>query len=122
MSRFEEIVWTFETANYRVECLFSPDDDVDTSFDETGETDENLASGLWVAFQTEVRVIHKGTGAELGADYLGGSIYENPHDFLKQHRGSRGRWGSYFPDMVRSAIQEARKNRREICDGWLRAA
>lgn len=109
-----EIVWTFETASFRVECLFSPDDAVDTSFDETGETQDNLASGAWRAFCSEVRVIHKDTGATLGADYLGGSIYERPTDFLREHRGTRGRPVSYFKDMIHAAVSEARANIREL--------
>lgn len=115
-------VWAFETANFRVECYFAPDDDVDTSFDETGETQENLASGLWQAFRSEVRVIHKETGLKLGEDHLGGSIYEKPLDFIKEHYGCRPKgFGSYFPDMVREAIAEARRNRRKVCTGYLRA-
>jgi hypothetical protein len=100
-----DLVWNFETATFRVECLMSPDDDIDTSFDETGETAANLATGLWSAFVTEVRVIHKDTGAVLGRDVLGGSIYERPLDFIRD----------YFPDMVRNAIGEARKSKRALC-------
>lgn len=106
----QELVWSFETASFRVECLFSPDDDVDTSFDETGETQDNINSGFWQAFCTEVRVIHKNTGAVLSEDFLSGSIYEKPLDFIKEHYGCKPKgYGSYFPDMVRQAIHDARK-------------
>jgi hypothetical protein len=119
--RNSETVWTFETKAFRIECLFSPDEYVDTSFDETGETQENIASGLWYAFATEVRVIHKDTGAELGSDHLGGSIYANPLDFLSEHKGSRGRHGSYFKDMVGQAVSEARGNLRKLQGVYVRA-
>lgn len=119
--RHQDRVWSFETAQFRIECYFAPDDDVDTSFDDTGETVANLNSGLWTAFQTEVRVVHKATGAELGADHLGGSIYANPRDFLKEHIGLAAKsrrdgcnYGSYFPGMVREAVTEARKQVRAI--------
>ncbi len=121
MAANETIVWTFDTARFRVECLFSPDDHVDTSFDETGETAENIRAGIWEAFCTEVRVIHKDTGLELGADYLGGSIYADPRDFLSEHHGCKPKgYGAYFPDMVREAIREARKARHSLCAGHLR--
>jgi hypothetical protein len=125
-----DLVWSFETANFRVECYFSPDDDVDTSFDETGETKANVASGLWQAFCTEVRVIHRHTRAVLGQDSLAGSIYENPRDFLRDHRSAdpmqrncaamRAALGNnvtichYFPAMVREAVREARQNYRDL--------
>lgn len=107
----QDLVWSFETAHFRVECLFSPDDDADLSFDDTGETRANVAAGLWQVFSTEVRVVHVMTGAVLGQDHLGGSIYENPRDFIREHLGHPG---TYFADMVREAIREARKNYREL--------
>jgi hypothetical protein len=125
----QDLIWSFETKHFRVECLFSPDDDVDTSFDETGETRLNLATGFWQAFATEVRVVHKLTGAVLGSDTLCGSIYENPRDFVTDHRDPdpmnrncsimRAALGNviichYFPGMVAEAIREARKNYREL--------
>lgn len=110
----ETIMREFRTKNFRVVATISPDDDVDTSFDETGETADKLQSGEWEAFQTAVTVYYR--GAELGADYLGGSIYANPADFFKEHIGLAAKsradgcnYGSYFPDMVREAISEARK-------------
>lgn len=110
----EETMWEFNTKNFKVVASVSPDPDVDTSFDETDETNQKLASGEWIAFQTAVRVYWN--GVEIGTDYLGGSIYANPHDFFKEHIGlaaksrADGRnYGAYFPDMVREAIREARK-------------
>lgn len=111
--RNSETLWTFETANFRIEWNISPDDDVDTSFDETGETLEKLNSGEWFAFVSEMRCVHKQTGIELATDYLGGSIYANPKDF-RDHIGAQGRWGSYFKDMVHSVCKDARKTLSQL--------
>lgn len=109
----ETVMWTFKTRNFRVEWSLSPCEDLDLSWDDTGETRENLESGLWEAFDSKITVYFR--GAEIGCAYLGESIYENPSDF-RDHIGinmkSRvdGRnYGSYFSDMVREAISEARK-------------
>ena len=98
-------MWSFKTANFRVCWDIAPDDDCDTSFDETGETAENVASGKWECFVS--RVVVYLDGREMGVDYLCGSIYENPSEF-RDHVGARGKYGSYFIDMVRQAIAEAR--------------
>ena len=109
-----ETMWTFETANLRVAWIISPDSDVDTSFDESGETQRNLDSGLWVAFESDIVVTHKATGARLGSSSLCGSIYENPADF-RDHIGRNAKgYGSYFSDMVREACREARKALRDM--------
>jgi hypothetical protein len=117
------VMWEFKTTNFTVRALIAPDDDLDLSWDDGGETAENLNSGLWEAFETEVTVSFR--GAEIGADYLGGSIYEKPSEFFTDHRspdpmnrncsimraarGDKTSIGHYFPDMVRNAISEARK-------------
>lgn len=107
-----ETVWSFETARCRVELAFTPDFDLNLSWDETGETRANLESGLWQAFQSRVTVTID--GVERGVDYLGGSIYERPLDFI-DHRGMNADGhGSYFSDMVRGAIAQARKEIRTI--------
>lgn len=106
-----ETLWSFKTANFVIEWSVAPDDDVDISFDETGETQEKLASGEWLAFVSRMTVTHRETGAVLGEDFLGGSIYANPSDF-RDHIGMQSRHnnhGSYFRDMVSGACKEARK-------------
>lgn len=110
--RYTEM-WSFETANLRVVWDITPDEDVDTSFDETGETQAKLDSGEWQAFMSRMRVLHKGTGAELGCEYLGGSIYADPAEF-RDHIGARGKYGSYFKDMVGTACEEARESLRKL--------
>jgi hypothetical protein len=98
-------MWGFKTDRFTVRWDIWPDDNVDTSFDETGETQRNIDSGKWQAFTSRVSVFLD--GVEIAADYLGESIYENPADF-RDHIGSQGKHGSYFTDMVRTAIADAR--------------
>jgi len=108
-----ETMWTFETARFRATWAIEPDDDCDLSFDETGETADNIRSGLWRCFTS--RVMIELDGQEIGTDYLGGSIYANPEEFrdhiginVKSRRDGKN-YGSYFSDMVRQAIAEARE-------------
>lgn len=114
-----ETMWTFHTKNFSVSWQVTPDEDCDLSWDETGETREKLNNGTFQCFLS--RIVVYCNGDEIGSDYLGGSIYENPSEF-RDHIGSRGKWGSYFRDMVRQAIKDARHtllNQREI---YVRAA
>lgn len=107
-----ETLWTFETSQYIVKWDIMPDDDCDLSFDETGEVADKVASGFYMCFTSHIYVEHKETGLTLGEAYLGGSIYENPKDF-RDHFGINAKgYGSYFPQMVREAIAEARETIR----------
>jgi hypothetical protein len=107
---------TFKTKNFRVVASIEPEDHtIDLSWDTNGEVAEKLASGEWEAFQTKVAVYWH--GAEIAADYLGESIYADPLDFFKEHIGLAAKsradgcnYGAYFPDMVRTAIGEAREH------------
>lgn len=102
-----ETLWTFKTARFTVKWQIEPAYCEDLSWDETGETKANLESGLWFCFDS--RVVIYCDGREVGSDYLGQSIYENPRDF-RDHIGMNARGhGSYFSDMVREACREARK-------------
>ena len=103
-----EIMRTMRTKNFVVRATIEPDHDLDMSWDDSGEVQEKLESGEYYAFQTKVAVYWN--GAEISADYLGGSVYANPRDFFREHIGARGKYGSYFRDMVSQAIGEARKN------------
>jgi hypothetical protein len=116
-------MFRFETANFVVVATIQPDSDVDTSYDETSETRDNLASGEWQSFGTVVTVTTR-DGIELGCASLWGSIYANPRDFFHDHRDAnplnrncmamRAAHGGnvsichYFPDLVREALRDAR--------------
>jgi len=106
-------IWQFNTAHFRIILDWDYDDYADMSWDETGETQDKIASGEWAAYNFQVRVMCG--GREIGNSYLGGSIYADPADF-RDHIGlaikSRAdgcNYGSYFSDMVKEAIGEARK-------------
>lgn len=108
MQTYWQTMWQFRTAEFLVEWAITDEPDPDLSFDETGETQDKCASGEWVCFLSRMRVVHVPTGQTIGEDFLGNSIYANPAEF-RDHIGARGRWGSYFRDMVRGAISEARE-------------
>lgn len=110
-------IWEFKTKNFivRMSCEYEQHS-LDLSWDETGEVCEKLASGEWQAYTFHAEVIERATGATIGEDYLGESIYANPEDFrdhvglaIKSRADGRN-YGSYFMDMIREAISEARKS------------
>lgn len=100
-------IWQFKTRNFRVELSAEYEANPDLSWDDTGEVRDNLESGIWGNYCFAVKV-YGPHGEALSADYLGNSIYADPADF-RDHIGARGQWGSYFTDMVRTAIGEARE-------------
>lgn len=114
---------TFKTRNFKVIVDAIEEDDLDLSFDEDDSVRKGLESGKFVAFVARVRVLLH--GSEVGTDYLGGCIYESLDAFQdhrvvgKQNadyeaRGESGRSGSYFHDMIRTAIAEAREHVAEL--------
>ncbi len=102
-----ETMWCFHTRNFSISWQIAPEEfyqyDGD---DENGEIQRKINNGEYYAFMSRVVVLLNGT--EVGADYLGGSVYATPSEF-RDHIGSQGKYGSYFTDMVRQAISEARK-------------
>lgn len=121
-----DLVWSFDTKNFSVRLECRPEDWPDLSWDETGETQAKIESGEWGNYVFSVRVLYKGT--ELAADYLGNSIYADPKDF-RDHLGLAAKsradgcnYGSYFTDMVRTAIAEARQEAERLRSIPLREA
>lgn len=110
---------TFKTNRFSVVVDALYDDDVDLSFDDTGELLEKLQSGEYTAFAVRARVLLD--GSEVASDYLGGCIYADIAEF-QDHRqcaaqtrklradGSNAVVGSYFAEMVHNVISEARRN------------
>jgi hypothetical protein len=118
-------VWDFQTARFAVRleierCRHYKYDGEDGD----GETQRGLDSGELVAFESMVVV--ELDGEEVTKEFLGGSVYSKSDyaDFWTAHRdpdplhrnstafrqehGDHAVVGHYFPDMVRSAIREAR--------------
>lgn len=127
-----EVIRDFATRQYRVRIEAVGDDDLDLSWDETGEVARKLQCGLLENFCARVVVVHVRCGV-IGEAFLGGCIYEQPADFMDHkavgrqnralaRRGETGRVGSYFVDMIHEAIAEARDNMQALNRVYVRAA
>lgn len=131
MDMHKQMMWQFETAQFAVKAYMADDPDFDAGdFDDDGETAEKLSTGEYVVFGTIVEVTHKPTGIIVGRDSLWGSVYSNPREFFEAHRSAdpmnrncslmRAARGDisichYFPDMVSTAIADARANVGKLC-------
>lgn len=104
-------MWSFKTAHFRVEWLVERDA-LNTDYmdpDLANECRTKVRSGEWKCFTSTIRVVHLATKNVLSESYLGNSIYADPSEF-RDHFGMNGKgYGSYFSDMVREAIADARK-------------
>ena len=114
-----EIIREFRTKNFRVVMEALDEQDLDLSFDDTGEVAEKLDNGELIAFCAHAYV-QGPNGETLAEDYLGDCIYESFQAFMdhracgRQNRewekeGREGRCGSYFTDMIRTVCNEARE-------------
>jgi hypothetical protein len=95
--RYTEI-WRFETARFAIVYSVTDDHYLDLSWDDDGLIRDGLERGSLVAFEARVQCLLD--GREVGADHLGGCIYESARAFVGD---------GYFRDMVSMAIAEARK-------------
>jgi len=98
-------LWKFSTKNFTV--VWNITDDLDW-FGDDKEVQRRIDDGTYKVFNSTVAVLYE--NQVIGEDHLCGSVYENPMDFRKEHIGAKGKWGSYFRDMVREAISHARDN------------
>lgn len=119
-------VWSFKTKRFEV-CLeiererhYKYDGD-----DEDGSIQDKIDSGEYVAFTSKLAVYLDDN--EIASDHLGGSVYaaKNVSEFWTSHRdadfmnrncqpmrdarGQNVMIGHYFPDMVRTACDQARE-------------
>lgn len=122
-----ETVWTFTAGRFEVSLTIVPEHGYQYDGDDPdGETQAKLDSGEYVAFGSIVRVTLD--GVTIGEDSLWGSVYASGEEseFWTAHRDPdpmnrncsvmRGKHpagpnvviGHYFPDMVASAVKEAR--------------
>jgi hypothetical protein len=104
-----ENIYTFKTRNFTIRVDAMEETDPDFSFDDTGETQEMIERGDWLCFAVRASVSFR--GSDIGEDYLGNCIHENIRDFRDNIGVVRG---SYFSDMVRNVIREARKTLSEM--------
>lgn len=131
-----EVVWEFNTAQFRVALEISPEDmDPADSF-EFEEDIEAVRNGNVEWFCARVAVYLKGQRLALGADSLGGCAYNTVAEFYTSHRdpdamnrnctimrAARGDISicHYFPEMVSIAVKEARAELARIKSIALRA-
>lgn len=119
-------VWSFKTERFEVALMIERDRHYKyDGDDEDGEIQSKLDSGEYVAFNSAVVV--KVDENEIASDHLGGSVYaaDNYKEFWTSHRdpdflnrncslmravkGENVMIGHYFPDMVRTACEQARE-------------
>lgn len=121
-------IYRFETARFAIVCIAEPEEmDPADSFC----TDDDVAFAReddpahW--FCAVVQIVDLAGGAVLGRDSLGGCSYNSFDEFVSSHWRSSpdGRntlamkakntcVGHYFPDMVRTALAEARETIERI--------
>ena len=118
-----ETIWTFKTANYRIDADIAPSEYPDISWMDD-EQRESVAIGRLVFFDTRISVYKN--GKRIGETWLGESCYydDEMQDFITAHRDAdpmnrnssimRAAKGDnvvichYFPSMVKEAIDDAR--------------
>ena len=129
----ENAQWSFETARFFVGFYAEPEemDPADSfTFDEDIEAVRNgdvewFAAAIRVYLKDEDRC----TWQEIGSDYLGGCAYKTVREFYTNWRTDPDEFrntlankdkgvliGHYFPDMVRTAIDDAREHLRRMGD------
>jgi hypothetical protein len=69
----------WKTENFHVIVDAVEEQDLDLSWDESGETRKGLESGSLIAFCARARVFLR--GLEVSSDYLGGCVYRSLDDF-----------------------------------------
>lgn len=128
-----ETLWTFDTPNFRVALEVAPED---TDPADSFELDEDIAfarEGGSAWFCASVAVYYGADEEDLievGRDVLGGCSYRSFEEFYTSHRDRnpmnrncsimRAKLGQnvsichYFPDMVREAVNEARRKCRRL--------
>jgi hypothetical protein len=121
----KQTIYKFQTRRFIVEVVALPEDCLDLSWDENGETAQKIETGELCAFQVEARVSFCGEYGEpikLGADHMGGCVSESPEAFrdhfgvrpaerkLSDEHGGPVTICRYFSSMVREAIAQARCN------------
>ena len=111
MTHWDQI-WTFKTDRFTVEVSVAPETDRP---EDRFEFDDDVRAILdgncdWFMVRSRVLMDHK---FEIGTDYLGGCAYYHSEDFLRD---------SYFYDMVRTAIKEARSYLKKYPLPYQRAA
>jgi len=104
MHTYWETIHTEDCEGFNITLSFAPETDIprdhfDGGCEQDEETFRKIENGTYLWFVARVEA-SKG-GVILGTDYLGGCCYSSAEEFMAQD--------GYFPDMVQSAIAEAKK-------------
>ncbi len=108
-----ENIYKFKTRNFTIRVDAVEETNPDFSFDDSDETLNGIENGELTCFAVRASVSFR--GSVVGTDYLGNCIYQNFRDF-RDHLGIKkhANCGSYFADMIRESIREARKTLSEM--------
>ena len=133
-NRYEE-VWKFETKNFRISLDIAPETDDPRDHFEFPEDIAAVTNGdvMWFMARATVSCL----GHIISQDYLGSCAYKNIKDFIASHRdedpmnrnssimrqvrGNNVSIGHYFPDMIRTAVNDARQSHHNLSQIKLRA-
>src|SRR5580692_5237452 len=105
-----ETVWEFKTARFRIALEIEPEDmDPADSFQFEEDIDAVRNGEVeWFCACVSVYLDDK----RIAWDCLGGCAYKTIREFYEAHRKYKER--TYFGDMVREAISQARKELRDV--------
>lgn len=108
-----ENIYTFKTLNFTIRVDAVEETNPDFSFDDSDDTLDKIVSGEFTCFAVRASVSFR--GSVVGTDYIGNCIYQNFRDF-RDHLGIKkhANYGSYFTEMIRESIREARKTLSEM--------
>lgn len=97
-------IWSAQTANFCVMLILEQSSEKYDGDDENGEIQAALDCGDMVMFDSKVVVETNinGKDIEIGADYLGASVYKDGETLQFIHDG-------YFQDMLNLACSQARE-------------
>jgi hypothetical protein len=104
-------MWQFKTRNFTVRWLITPDvfDAQGLEPEQAAEWRKDIRAGRLKCFLSEIQVVCNATGIVLGEATLGNSLYDDPAKF-RDHFGITAKgFGSYFLQMVKQAVKEARE-------------
>jgi len=104
-------MWQFKTRNLTVRWLIESStlDTQGLDAETAAEWRKNIRAGKWKCFNSDIQVVCNHTGVLLGESSLGNSVYANPADF-RDHFGITAKgFGSYFKQMVKEAVDQARE-------------
>lgn len=102
-----EIVFSIAPEDIHPSDCFDTSTDPDTGkpYYDTDKMARDIDNGLLCWFVARVQAFKN--GILLGSDYLGGNLYENPEDFLKD---------DYYKDMKNTVIEHSKETIKKLVE------